>query len=210
MRRFLIALLLPLALAACGADNRWASDEAVRNARFVANEPPSITLFTIVGIPRGDGAHTAMMINGSQRVIFDPAGTWNHPSAPERHDVIYGITPNFKNFFVDYHARETYYVIEDRIEVPLATANAAIRAAEAQGAVNKAFCTQGTSSVLSQTPGFEDVPRTFFPKALREWFIKHPGVVSKEHRDGDPDNNHDVLLRQRDGTVQRAGGKPVG
>ena len=75
-RRVFLALALPAALAACGADHKWASDEAVRQARYVTNEPPSITLFTVIGIPRGEGGHSALMINGSQRVIYDPAGSW--------------------------------------------------------------------------------------------------------------------------------------
>ena len=124
-RRAFLALALPATLAACGADNIWASDESLRRAAYVANEPPSITLLTVIGIPRGEGAHSALMINGSQRVIFDPAGSWNHPAIPERHDVLYGITPNFKNFYIDYHARETYWVAEDTKLVTREVADAA-------------------------------------------------------------------------------------
>ena len=156
-RAFLVgAAALPL--AACGADNIWASDEAVRAARFATGEQPSITLFTVIGIPRGEGGHSALMINGSHRIIFDPAGTWNHPSIPERHDVLYGITPNFKNFYIDYHARSTYWVAEDTVPVSLAVADAAIRSAEQQGSVSKSFCAVGTSEVLRRVPGFQGAP----------------------------------------------------
>ena len=34
-RRAFLALALPMALAACGADNIWASDESVRRAAYV-------------------------------------------------------------------------------------------------------------------------------------------------------------------------------
>ncbi|MFI0396589.1 hypothetical protein [Paracoccus jiaweipingae] len=196
LRAMMTALALTLGLAACGADNIYASDEAVRKARFVSDQPPSITLFTVIGIPRGEGAHSALMINGSQRVIFDPAGSWSHPAIPERHDVMYGITDNFKNFYVDYHARQTYWVAEDRILVSREVADAAIRAAEANGSVNKSFCANGTADVLRRVPGFEAAPSTFSPRKLRDWFLRQPGVVSKKHYDGDPANNHDVLLRQ--------------
>lgn len=200
-RRAFLALALPAALAACGADNKWASDEALRRARYVSDEPPSITLLTVIGIPRGEGGHSALMINGSQRVIFDPAGSWEHPAIPERGDVLYGITPNFKNFYIDYHARETYWVAEDTRVVPLEIANAAIRAAEAQGATNKSFCAVSTGKVLSRVPGFEGAPSGFSPLKLRNWFLTLPGVTSKKHMDGDPANNHNVLLRQKDGVV---------
>ena len=200
-RRVFLAAALPAVLSACGADNIFASDEVVRAARYVSDEPPSITLFTVVGIPRGEGGHSALMINGSQRVIFDPAGSWNHPRIPERHDVLYGITPNFKNFYIDYHARATYWVAEDTVPVSLAVADQAIRSAEEQGAVNKSFCAVGTGSVLRRVPGFEDAPSGFSPIKLRDWFLTLPNVTSRRHQDGDPANNHDVLLRQKDGVV---------
>lgn len=207
MRRFLIALALPVLLAACGADNKWASDDAVRQARHATQEPPSITLLTVVGIPRGEGAHSALMINGSQRVIFDPAGSWEHPRIPERHDVLYGIDDNFKNFYIDYHARQTYWVAEDRILVSREVADAAIRAAEAQGATNKSFCAISTGQVLRNVPGFEGAPVGFSPNNLRRWFSTLPGVTERKHYDGDPANNHDVLLRQKNGTIERSGGR---
>lgn len=200
-RRVFIAAALPLTLAACGADNVWDSDQEVRAARFVSTEPPSITLFTVIGIPRGEGGHTALMINGSQRVIYDPAGSWKHPNIPERHDVLYGITDNFKNFYIDYHARETYWVAEDTVPVSREVADLAIRRAEANGAANKSFCAVETGSVLRGVPGFEGAPSGFSPLKMRKWFQTLPGVTSKRHQDGDPANNHDVLLRQKDGTI---------
>lgn len=200
-RRVFLAAAAPAFLAACGADNIWASDEAVRKARFTSNEPPSITLFTVIGIPRGEGGHSALMINGSQRVIYDPAGSWNHPYIPERHDVLYGITDNYKNFYIDYHARSTYWVAEDKVNVSRDVADLAIRRAEANGAANKSFCAVASSEVLRGLPGFQGAPSGFSPIKLREWFQTIPGVESKRHRDGDPANNHDVLLRQKDGTM---------
>lgn len=204
-RRAFLALALPATLAACGADNIWASDEAIRTARYVADEPPSISLLTVIGIPRGEGGHSALMINGSQRVIYDPAGSWNHPLIPERHDVLYGITPNFRNFYIDYHARETFWVAEDTVQVPLAVAEAAIRAVERQGAANKSFCAVNTGQALRRVPGFEGAPTGFSPLKLRSWFLTLPGVQSKKHVDGDPANNHNVLLRQKNGTVRGYG-----
>lgn len=200
-RRTFLALGAPAILAACGADNIWASDDAVRRARHVTDEPPSITLLTVIGIPRGEGGHSALMINGSHRVIFDPAGSWEHPAIPERHDVLYGITQNLKNFYIDYHARETYWVAEDILPVSRELADAAIRSAEAQGATNKSFCAVATGQVLRRVPGLEGAPTGFSPLRLRNWFLTLPRVTSKRHMDGDPANNHDVLLRQKTGEI---------
>lgn len=200
-RRAFLALTLPAVLAACGAKSEWAGDDELRRARYVSPEPPSVTLLTVIGIPRGEGGHSALLINGSQRVIFDPAGSWQHPAIPERNDVLYGITPNFKNFYIDYHARETYWVAEDSLPVSREIADAMIRSAEQQGATNLSFCAVATSQVMRRVPGFESAPRGFNPNKLRQWFRTLPGATSKRHMDGDPDNNHNVLLQQKSGEV---------
>lgn len=206
LRRILIALALPLFLAACGADNKWASDEAVRAAQYRSSEPPSISLITVIGLVRGEGGHSALMINGSQRVIFDPAGSFVHPRAPERHDVLYGITPEMRNVYIDYHARnlprERYYVTLDTVPVTAETAEIALRAAQGNGPVSKAFCAVGTSSVLRATPGFENAPSGFSPLRLRDWFLTLPGVQSTQFQDDDPRLVHGDLLQMKDGSIE--------
>lgn len=200
-RRTFLALSATAAVAAC-AEPHWDDDDSVQRARFVSDHPPSLALFTVIGTRRGEGGHSALMVNGSQRVIYDPAGSWEHPHIPERNDVLYGITDNFKNFYIDYHARETYWVAEDTILVSPEIAEAAIRAVEAQGASPKSFCAVNTGGALRRVPGFEAAPTGFSPLRLRNWFLTLPGVQSKRHQDGDPDNNHDVLLRQKDGSIE--------
>ena len=206
LRRVLLALALPVLLAACGADNKWATDEAVRSARYVSAEQPSISLLTVIGIPRGEGGHSALLINGSQTVIFDPAGSFEHPRAPERHDVLYGISPQMRNVYIDYHARdlpgERYYVEVDTVPVTREVADAAIRAAEGNGPANKAFCANATTSVLRQVPGFEGAPGGFSPIRMRDWFRTVPGVQVTEYRDGDPRLVHGDLLRMKDGSIR--------
>ncbi len=200
-RRVFLAAALPAALAACGAQRVWDTDEDLRAARFVSDQPPSITLLTVIGIPRGEGGHSGLMINGSQRVIYDPAGSWEHPRIPERNDVLYGITDNFKNFYLDYHARSTYWVAEDTVFVSREVADAAIRSVEMQGASPKSYCAVNSGKALRRVPGFESAPTGFSPIKLRNWFLTLPNVQSKRHMDGDPANNHDVLLRQKDGRI---------
>lgn len=194
MRRILIALALPLILAACGADNVYAPDADIARARYVSGEPPSITLFTVVRKSTGEGAHAGLMIDGSQRILFDPAGTWHHPTVPERHDVHFGITPRMRTFYIDYHARETYDVYEQRVPVTSQVAEIAIRRAEEYGAVNKAFCGTSVSAILRDVPGFEGVPQTFFPGHIRRAFAKLPGVVETKHQDGDPNDHSGILM----------------
>lgn len=185
-RRAVISLALPLALAACGADSVWAPDAEVSRARYVSGEKPSLTLYTVVNKRSGSGGHTALMIDASQRVLFDPAGTFKFPGAPERYDVIFGITEQIRKVYIDYHARETYDVLEQKIYVSPAVAEMALQRAMGYGAVNKAFCGNSTSYILRDLPGFESIPRTFFPMKISRSFGEIPGVQTRLYKDGDP------------------------
>ena len=80
MLRLVLSLVALLGLAACGAEPKWAPEEQVQAARFVAGPPTYVTLYTVVNKSTGSGAHSAILVNGSERVIFDPAGTWTHPT----------------------------------------------------------------------------------------------------------------------------------
>lgn len=196
-RRVLLVALLPLVLAACGADRVYAPDEAVQRAAYVSNEPPSITLFTVVRKRGNEGGHSALMINGSQRVLYDGAGSWHHPAIPERYDLHYGINDNIKAFYIDYHARETYDVIEQTVPVSLEVANAAIRRATAQGPTARAFCANSVAQILQDVPGFEGMPRSMFPMRLSRAFSELPGATYRRYQDGDPDTRHNVTLIPR-------------
>lgn len=207
MRRLLLALLLPLALAGC-AERVWAPDDAVARARYVSPDGPAITLFTVVRTRGGDGAHSGLMIDGSQRILFDPAGTWQSPAAPERNDVFFGLTPQLKKYYIDYHARVAYNVVEQRIPVSAQVAEIAIKRAEEYGAVSKAMCGNAISSVLGGVPGFESIRHSMFPGKIMREFEKLPGVTTTLYTDDDPENNK-PLLAQQISTVGRTTVAPV-
>ncbi len=206
MRRFILCLILPLFLAACGAEPVWAPDDAVRKAAVHTGNPPSVTLLTVTGTTSGAGGHSALMIDGSQRVIFDPAGTWNHPWVPERNDVDYGITDQMYRFYYDYHARETWFVREQKVFITPEQAEMLIKRVEANGAVSKMMCAYSVSGVLRDIPGFESIPRAFSPVTLSRGFAKLPGVQTKDHYDNDPDDNSGVLMVEMERVRKGAAG----
>ncbi|WP_161763171.1 hypothetical protein [Rhodobacter amnigenus] len=196
MLRAVLALFALLTLAACGAEPVWAPDEKIAAARYVHDEPPSVTLFTVINNRSDAGAHSGLMINGSERIMFDPAGTWNHPRIPERNDVHYGITPRIVNFYIDYHARETFRVVEQTIPVSAGVAELIAQRAKAYGAVPKAQCAKSISFILKDVPGFESIPQTWYPNKVMDAFAKLPGVTGRTIYDEDADKNHGVLLVQ--------------
>lgn len=197
--RHLFLLVVLLGLAAC-AQPKWAPEEQVQAARYVAGPPTYITLYTVVNKRNGSGAHSAILVNASERVIFDPAGTWYHPQLPERNDVTFGMTDKAINFYIDYHTRVTYDTIEQKVLVSPEVAELVLQRVKAYGAAAKGTCTIATSGVLRGVPGFESLPSTWFPKALSREFGKLPGVTTRVITDEDADDNTGVLLLQRDGT----------
>jgi len=193
MRRILFVLSIPFLLAACGAEPVWAPDADVKRAAFRYRAPPSITVMTVISNRSNTGAHSALLINASQRVMFDPAGTFHHPQLPEQNDVIYGMQPKAVDFYIDYHARETFRVVTQKVPVSAAVAELALARVQEYGAVPKAYCTIANTTVLSRLPGFEDVPRSFDPRRLMKYIDTKPNVVRNVIYDDSPARNGSIV-----------------
>jgi hypothetical protein len=196
MRNLILCLAAFAALSACGADTRTSSPADIAAARFVSDKPPSVTLLTVVGKTSGSGAHAGLLINGSQRVIYDPAGSWTNPRLPQQGDVFFGITDKMVDFYIDYHARETFDVIEQTVPVSQAVADLLISRALAEPAAGKSTCTLKTTGLLRGVPGFDGVSQTWFPLQASKSFAKLPGVTTRRITDDDADKNYGVLLVQ--------------
>lgn len=182
-RHFLIGL--PLALSACTAQEVWAPDDVVSRAIYRSDGPSHLTLYTMRNTGSDSGAHTALLIDASQRVIFDPAGTWRQDIMPERNDVLFGASPRMEQIYVSVHARVTYYVTGQRIDVSPQIAEQALNLALAAGPVPAANCTRVTSRLLRQLPGFASIGQTWGPNTLAEDFGKLPGVTTTVYRQDD-------------------------
>ncbi len=192
-----LAGLALLVLAACGgpAEPVWAPDAEVQRRTYVDDGPPELTLYTVISTKTGAGGHSSLVVNGSERVIFDPAGTFYHPAAPERNDVHFGFTDTIEKVYVDYHARETFDVVKQELQVSPRVAEMALREVEAYGAVPKAQCALAVTRILGRLPGFERIGTTYFPKSAMKAFAEMgagPGVTIT---DDDADDNHGVLFR---------------
>ncbi len=177
MTRYFAGLALVALLAGCAPDTSPDSPiEAVQAAAYQAPGPKTLTVFTMVNNRTGSGGHTALMVNGSQRVIFDPAGSFRDPRVTERGDVLYGLTPGWLQAYKSAHARSTYHVVSQEFVVTPEQAEKALRLVQANGAVPGAFCANATTGILSQIDGFEGVKQTFYPVKLMEQIESFPGV----------------------------------
>ena len=195
MRRILLALVLPFILAGCTAEPVWAPDIEVQQAAYRDDGPPALTLYTVINNRSGSGAHSGLLVSGSQRVLFDPAGSFKNRAFPERNDVIYGMTPRVVDYYIDYHARETFHIIIQKIEVSPAVAELALQRVQAYGAVSQAHCANSVSKILSGLPGFEQIKVTYFPNRLSQNFAELPGVEKRTVFDDDADDNRALLAR---------------
>lgn len=163
----------------------YASDERIKASAYREPGPATLTVITMINNRSGNGGHSALMINGSQRVIFDPAGSFENVRVPEQEDVLYGVSPAVLAGYKSAHARSTYHVVLQTVEVTPEQAETALQLAEANGPVARAFCTSATTGLLRQVPGFADVNQTFFPSNLMEQMAARAGVVEERYYEDD-------------------------
>ncbi|WP_296417066.1 hypothetical protein [Pseudooctadecabacter sp.] len=207
MKRRTFLLTAPAALAACGntvlRDEVLASQSDLDRVRYVHPGPPRLTLLTMKNVQSGNGAHSGLMINASERVLWDPAGTFGHPTIPERNDVHFGVTPRVEQFYISYHSRLTYFTLIQEIDVAPEVAEMALRLAIANGPTPKAACTRHTSRMLGKLPGFGTITSSLFPNRLADEFGALPGVRSREYYEDDSEDKA-VAAAQIDAAI-RAG-----
>ena len=186
MIRIVLACLLAVTVAGCAGSQRPQADQSEIVARSYRDPGPStLTLYTMISTRTGSGAHTSLMIGGSERVIFDPAGSFRADVVPVKDDVLYGITPEVERAYRSAHARETHYARIQTIEVSPQQAETALRLAKQMGPVPGAYCANSTSRLLQQVPGFEQIKTTFYPVKLADQFGQLPGVRTTEYRESD-------------------------
>lgn len=202
MRRAFSALLAIALLAGCAAESIWAPDDEVARAAYRHDGPPRLTLFTMISNASGNGGHSSLMINSNQRIIFDPAGSFKHETLPERNDVVFGITPSVEDVYTRYHARETWHVRVQELNVSPEMAARTSQLVQNYGAVPSAMCAQSTSTVLAQVfPG--QIKTTWSPVRLAESFATLPGVSEQLLHEYDSDDNSRVLREWTPSAVAR-------
>jgi hypothetical protein len=188
MRAALFALAALTALAGCEV-YRPADPDAIARARYVSETPASVTLMSMVSRSTGRSAHVGLLINGSQQVLYDPAGTFTHPDLPRAGDIHYGMTPRFVDYYERYHARFDYFVEIQKVPISRAAADQLIVNAQGEGQSMKMTCALAAADVLQPVPPFQNVSRSIFPEALRQDFSAMPGVEIRYVQESDVGQN---------------------
>ncbi|MCM2561556.1 hypothetical protein M8756_05395 [Lutimaribacter sp. EGI FJ00015] len=193
MRGILVALFCAVTLAGCTVKPEIPrSPETIQQAQYRHDGPPALTLFTMKSNTTGAGAHTALMVNGSQRVIFDPAGSFRNEAIIRSGDVVYGVTPQLLDVYTRFHARETYHVQVQWLEVSAELAEAILRDVRAAGRQPDARCAASVSEILSRYEQL-GIQSTWYPNKLARDFGEIGGVTTRELYEYDSDDNRSVL-----------------
>ena len=172
----ILAPLLLVVLAACTKPVIYEPDEAVFAARYLHDGPAEIRLFNVISNESGTGEHAALLINAGERVLFDPAGNWQHPLSPEQHAVHFGMNDAMVHVYTHYHARRTHHVRIQTLEVSPEVAARILQLARPAGPVPDAHCARAIAQILTRLPGFEGLPVADYPNRLSDAFAELPGV----------------------------------
>lgn len=192
--RNLIPIISLVILSACVSEAEKAppaSSKQIADAIYVSSEPTSVTLLTMVNENGDFGEHSGLLINASQQVLYDPAGTFRHSTAPHARDVNYGMHPGLVQYYKSYHARRGYYVVTQEIEVTPEIAELIFQRSIAQGTTSKLHCGISISSVLNGLPMFADIPTTYYPGKIMNGFGAVSGVDTTYVYEDDEGQNLD-------------------
>ena len=197
--RIAAAGLFALALAGCAGEAVWDSDDAVARAAYVEPGPTTVTLITSINTRNNSGAHSALLIDGAQRLLFDPAGNWHNPGIPERNDVLFGMSQPYLDLYLAFQSNGVFEAHLHTIEVSPAVAAQLSQAVQAYGPVAPAFCSRSISTILSETPGFESISPGFFPDRTMRQYEQLPGVTARlvEGTISDEENGSRAVLDEQ-------------
>lgn len=192
MPKYVLALALLAALTACTTNKTTATPAEVMAARHVEATPPFVALLTMVNSKSGAGEHSALVINGSQMVIYDPAGSFREDRVGlvRAEDVLYGVRPELVSYYNSYHARNGYFVRMQQLDISAAEAEQLIAGAQARGAVPQLTCGIAVSDILNDLPRFSNIRTTIAPGGVMRRFGQIDGVIASDIIEDDIGQNY--------------------
>ncbi|EAQ04446.1 lipoprotein, putative [Pseudooceanicola batsensis HTCC2597] len=185
MKRLFLALAAIAVLAGCTRNPEVQPPQELANVAYRNTGPTSLTLYTVINKRSGAGGHTALEVDGSESVLFDPAGSFKAQGVVRSGDVLYGFSPSVEEAYQSQHARSAFYVTKLTVPVTPEVAELALQRVKANGPVGAAHCAQSTSTILKGLPGFESIRQTFYPRKLESQFSAIPGARSETIEEND-------------------------
>ena len=193
IKPLLASLLCATMLAGCAEKGKESPQAQIEAGIYAYSGQPKLTLITMINNRSGAGGHTALLVQGDQSVIFDPAGTFEHEQVPERGDVLYGMSPQWIQIYKSAHARSNFHVVSQEFDVTPAQAARAMQLVQARGPVPSALCASATSGILKEIPGFQSIKQGFYPLKLMAQVEELPGVKTTRYFEDDEGNVRDGI-----------------
>ncbi len=193
IKSLLASLLCATMLAGCAEKGKESPQAQIEAGIYAHSDQPKLTLITMINNRSGAGGHTALLVQGDQSVIFDPAGTFEHEQVPERGDVLYGMSPQWIQIYKSAHARSNFHVVSQEFDVTPAQAARAMQLVQARGPVPSALCASATSGILKEIPGFQSIKQGFYPLKLMAQVEELPGVKTTRYFEDDEGNVRDGI-----------------
>mgnify|MGYP006073697755 CR=1 FL=1 len=193
IKPLLACILCASVLAGCAEKGKESPQSQIEAAAYLHSGQPKITLITMVNNRTGSGGHTALLVQGRQSVIFDPAGSFEHEKIPERGDVLYAMSPGWIKIYKSAHARSNFHVVSQEFTVTPAQAARAMQLIQARGSVSSALCANATSGILKEIPGFQSIQQGYYPLKLMQQAEQLPGVKTTRYYEDDEGNVRDGI-----------------
>ena len=188
--RNIIVISMMVLLSAC-ADFENDDPAVVSSRAYVSEEAPFVALLTMVNENGNSGEHSGILINASQTVLYDPAGSFRYEQQLARsRDIHYGMSPTMVDYYQRYHARFGYYVVTQKIYISAEEAEALFRKANEIGTTGQLRCGLSASSVLNSIPRFANIPTTYWPGKIMNAMAEVSGIETSYTRENDVGQNY--------------------
>lgn len=143
------------------------------------DEPSYVALITVVSSEGALHEHSALLMQGSQLALVDPAGSWGMKHEDDFNfvtlgDTYFGLDDVMVRDFLRYHARTETHVVVQKRGVERHTADKLIAGALANGDAKMGTCAWTISSLLAKDQVLGVSRRYFAPSSLMR-------VVDKTH-----------------------------
>ncbi len=149
------------------------------------NAPPSTTL-VLAEHKGGSGAvHAALIVTGSERLIYDPSGSFTHPDTRRYGDVVYGASDDIVELFALHNADKNHDAVMRTIALQPEEAETMLDAARTHGGAMPGFCAKSVASVLRSVPRFASMRDTFWPSNVQQDFESIAPVAIRSVTDTD-------------------------
>jgi hypothetical protein len=184
------AFCCALLLAGCGGLDPSADADLLQELRaetsyFPDNAPPSATLLLSEHKGGSGAVHAALVITGSERVIYDPSGSFTHPDTRRLGDVVYGASDPVVEMFALHNADKDHDAMMRRIPLSAEEAEQMLARARSRGGAMPGYCAKSVADVMRAAPRFAAMRDTFWPSNVLEDFVQFGPVETRVVSDTD-------------------------